>query len=137
MEEGLEGLNIAVLLEEGINEVEYHYSRLRLSEAGADVTIIGNQSIEYTGELFEKLHADITIDQADSKNFDGVVIPGGLAPEKLRLNPGIVDFLVEKDKRFKLLKNSQARAITSASASGVSGPTRSTSHWKNSRARPF
>jgi len=102
MEEGLEGLNIAVLLEEGINEVEYHYSRLRLSEAGADVTIIGNQSIEYTGELFEKLHADITIDQADSKNFDGVVIPGGLAPEKLRLNPGIVDFVRDIYDRGKV-----------------------------------
>ncbi len=98
----LDGLKVAVLLEDGVNEVEFHYSRLRLKEAGADVVVIGNDRLDYHGELFEELHADITIEQADSKDFDGVLIPGGLAPEKLRLNARIVDFVRDLSNRGKV-----------------------------------
>ncbi len=89
----LEGLKIAVLLERGVNEVEFHYSRLRLGEAGAEVVVVGNDKLDYTGELHEDLRADVTIEQVDTADFDGVVIPGGLSPEKLRQNPRVVGFV--------------------------------------------
>jgi protease I len=98
----LEGLCVAVLLERGVNEVEFHYSRLRMREAGAEVVVVGNQRLDYIGENHGATQADVTIDQVDAADFDGVVVPGGLAPEKLRQNPKIVSFVRELYERGKV-----------------------------------
>jgi protease I len=86
----LTGLQIAVLLERGTNPTEFHYSRLRLREAGAQVTVIGLDRLAYELEDHSVGHADAIIDQVADWHFDGVVIPGGLGPEKLRQNAEIV-----------------------------------------------
>ncbi|RKX73419.1 MAG: hypothetical protein DRP60_11935 [Spirochaetes bacterium] len=91
----LEGLKIAVMLERGVNETEFHYSRLRMKEAGAEVIVVGNNQLNYSGENHGEVNADITISQVKSAYFDGVIIPGGLAPEKLRQNPLVVSFVRE------------------------------------------
>ena len=98
----LSGLRVAVLLERGVNEIEFHYSRLRLSEAGAEAVVIGNRAVDYVGEGHGKIHADVTINQVQAADFDGVVIPGGLAPEKLRQNPDVVEFVRELSGRGKV-----------------------------------
>jgi protease I len=98
----LEGLRVAVLLERGVNEIEFHYSRLRMREAGAQVVVVGNQQLDYIGENHGRTHADVTINQVNATDFDGVVIPGGLAPEKLRQNPQVVSFVHELYERGKV-----------------------------------
>ena len=98
----LEGLRVAVLLERGVNEVEFHYNRLRMREAGAEVVVVGNKQVDYIGENHGRTQADVTIDQADAAEFDGVVIPGGLAPEKLRQNLMVVSFVRELYERGKV-----------------------------------
>ena len=89
----LEGLRVAVLLERGVNEIEFHYNRLRMREAGAEVVVVGNRQLDYIGENHGSIQADIRIDQIDAAAFDGVLIPGGLAPEKLRQNPKVISFV--------------------------------------------
>ena len=89
----LAGLRVAVLLERGVNEIEFHYNRLRMREAGAEMVVVGNWQLDYIGENHGRTQADVTIDQVDAADFDGVVIPGGLAPEKLRQNPAVVSFV--------------------------------------------
>ncbi|MBN1934992.1 MAG: DJ-1/PfpI family protein [Anaerolineae bacterium] len=76
--------NIAVLVERGTNPTEFNYSRLRLREAGATVTVIGLDRLEYELEDHSTGYADVMISQVAGQTFDGVVIPGGLGPEKLR-----------------------------------------------------
>ena len=98
----LDGLRVAVLLERGVNETEFHYNRLRMREAGAEVVVVGNRQLDYIGENHGRVQADVTIDQVDAADFDGVVIPGGLAPEKLRQNPAVVSFVRELYERGKV-----------------------------------
>ena len=102
MVEPLEGLKVAVLLERGMNEIEFHHNRLRLREAGAEVVVVGNHALDYAGEDHAHLRADVTVDQVDAADFDGVVIPGGLAPEKLRQNPRVVRFVRDLYDRGKI-----------------------------------
>ncbi|MFC2029409.1 DJ-1/PfpI/YhbO family deglycase/protease [Chloroflexota bacterium] len=102
MSSQLDGLAVAVLLERGVNEIEFHYSRLRMREAGAEVVVVGNQQLDYIGENHGRTEADLTIDQVDATGFDGVVIPGGLAPEKLRQNPMVVSFVRALYERGKV-----------------------------------
>ena len=98
----LDGLRVAVLLEQGVNEIEFHYSRLRMREAGADVIVVGNKQLDYIGENHGNTQADILIDQVDPSEFDGVIIPGGLAPEKFRQNPVAVSFVRTLYERGKV-----------------------------------
>jgi protease I len=98
----LEGLKVAVLLERGVNETEFHYNRLRMREAGAEVIVVGNDRLDYIGETHGKLRADITIEQVSAADLDGIVIPGGLAPEKLRQNPQVVNFVRDLYHRGKV-----------------------------------
>ncbi len=89
----LEGLHFAVLLEENTNSTEFDYVRLRLKEAGAKVTIIGLDRLDYRLEDQSRGHADVTISDLGEQSFDGVVIPGGVGPEKLRQNKAIIDLV--------------------------------------------
>jgi protease I len=98
----LEGLRVVVLLERGVNETEFHYTRLRIREAGAEVVVVGNRQLDYIGENHGRTQADVTIDQVHAADFDGVVIPGGLAPEKLRQNPQVVSFVRQLYERGKV-----------------------------------
>ncbi len=89
----LNHLHFAVLLEEDTNPTEYTYSRLRLIEAGARVTVIGLDRLEYRLEDHSIGYADTTIERVAGEAFDAVVIPGGLGPEKLRQNAQIIDLV--------------------------------------------
>ena len=98
----LAGLSLAVLLERGTNPTEFQYGRLRLREAGAQVTVIGLGRSEYELEDHSIGYADVSIDEVDGRRFDGVFIPGGLGPEKLRQNPRILELVRDCHVRGKL-----------------------------------
>jgi protease I len=70
-----------------------------LEELGATVTVIGLERGEITGKKGGCLNADTTFrDLTDEQvqGFDALVIPGGGAPENLRIHAEVVDFA----KRF-------------------------------------
>jgi protease I len=98
----LEGLQFAVLLERGTNPTEYNYARLRLVEAGAQVTVIGLGQSAYELEDHSLGYADATIDEVTDRAFDGILIPGGLGPEKLRQNAAVIQVVQDCHARGKL-----------------------------------
>ncbi len=95
-------LHIALLLERDTNPIEFNYSRLRLKEAGIRVTVIGLSQLEYRLEDHSFGYADATIDQVAEQHFDGVLIPGGLGPEKLRQNGKVIAMVKDCFVRGKL-----------------------------------
>ena len=98
----LEGLRLAVLLEQDTNPAEFHTSRLRLKEAGAQVTVVGLDRLDYRLEDHSMGRADVTIGQLAALDWDGVVIPGGLGPEKLRQSQGILELVKDCHRRGRL-----------------------------------
>jgi protease I len=95
-------LHIAILLERDTNPIEFNYSRLRLKEAGIQVTVIGLNQLEYRLEDYSFGYADTVIDHVTEQAFDGVLIPGGLGPEKLRQNGKVVAMVKDCYKRHKM-----------------------------------
>jgi protease I len=90
----LKGVRVAALVEEIYEDLELWYPVLRLREAGADVKIVGPKA----GETYKSKHgyparADLGMDDAVAADFDGLVIPGGYAPDKLRRHPAMLDFV--------------------------------------------
>jgi protease I len=98
----LQGLRVAVLVERGTNPTEFQYSRLRLKEAGATVVVVSNDALEVTLEDHSRVRADATVSQVAGQPFDGVLIPGGLGPEKLRQNPQVLELVRDAYNRGKV-----------------------------------
>ncbi len=98
----LSGKNFIVLAEEMVNDQEFWYPYYRLQEAGAKVTVVGSGSADhYTGKAGTKIEVNAAADQISLGDYDGVVIPGGYAPDRMRRYPAILQLvkrLFEKNK---------------------------------------
>lgn len=89
----LKGRTYAVLVADGVEDLEYWVTVMRIQEEGATVVSVGSDLDPHRGKnglavQAEKLAQDVRADQ-----FDGIVIPGGWAPDKMRRYPAIVDLV--------------------------------------------
>src|SRR3989338_4855324 len=97
----LSGKKVVVLVEDFYQDLEVWYPILRLREEGVNVTVIGPQKRSYKGKYGYSIEADADESQAKAANFDAVVIPGGWAPDRLRLSNKLVDFVRQMDRAGK------------------------------------
>lgn len=87
----LQGKRIIILVEQMYNDLEFWYPYYRLKEAGAEVVVVGSGSSEgYTGKSGIPCKADAGAEQVSAADFDGIVIPGGYAPDHMRRYPSMV-----------------------------------------------
>lgn len=87
----LKGKKIAILVEQMYNEFEFWYPYYRLKEAGAEVVVVGSGTAEeYTAKSGIPCKVDTSADQISAADFDGIVIPGGYAPDHMRRHPAMV-----------------------------------------------
>jgi len=99
----LEGKKVAVLLAEGFEDLEYWVTVMRLQEEGAEVITIGPDTEPVWGKNALQAQADVTADEVDASGLDGVVIPGGWAPDKLRRYPEILNLVRGVHERGKVV----------------------------------
>jgi protease I len=86
--------HIAILVEEQYQVLEVWYPLLRLAEAGIRVTTIGTGKKDlYHSKEGYPITVDTAIEQVNVRDFDGVIIPGGWAPDFLRRYPRVVNFV--------------------------------------------
>jgi len=82
---------VAVLAENIYEDLEAWYPILRLREAGVEVVVVGpEKGVTYTSKYGYPLKSDAGIKDVKASKFDGIIVPGGYAPDKLRRNPAIV-----------------------------------------------
>lgn len=87
----LKGKKVMLLVEEMFNVFEFWYPYYRLKEAGAEVVVVGSGRAErFNGKPGTEAKADVAADQVDPAAFDGIVIPGGYAPDMMRRHPAMV-----------------------------------------------
>jgi protease I len=85
-------------------EMELHYPRYRLLEAGMEVVVAGPQKKEsYVGKHGYPCEADEAISKIQASHFDGLVIPGGYAPDKLRIIPEVLQITKQMHAEGKLI----------------------------------
>lgn len=92
----LAGKKIIILTEQQFNDQEFWYPFYRLKEAGATVTVTGSGSADkYTGKAGTETAVDMSADSINPDQYDGIIIPGGFAPDFMRRYPAMVS-LVKK-----------------------------------------
>lgn len=77
----LSGLNIAILVTNGFEQVEFTDPRIALEEQGAITKVISERHGKVQGfhhqHPADQFDVDLTFAEADPKDFDAVLLPGG------------------------------------------------------------
>ena len=122
-------IHLAILFEEGTNPMEYSYIRLRMAEEDIKTTVITRRELSHLLEDRVNFgHADALIDDVDIEGFDGVIIPGGTGPEKLRTDKKVLELVkrcYEKNKVCAAICHGQQVFISAGFMKGK----KATSAW--------
>jgi protease I len=94
----LKGLQVAILIEKGFEQVEMTEPRKALDEAGAETSVVSPNEGKVRGWKFtewgDEFSVDKTLDNARPEDYDALLLPGGVMnPDKLRMQPKAVAFV--------------------------------------------
>jgi protease I len=106
--QALQGKRVAILMTDGVEQVEYTGPRSFLEEQGAQVTLISPKPAgeEIQGfnhlDLGDKFKVEMNVLDARAGDFDALVLPGGVAnPDQLRLSAESIAFIREFGRASK------------------------------------
>lgn len=94
---------IALLVEDNYQVLEVWYPYLRLREEGIKVVLVGTGKKQYKSKEGYPVEEDIDITKIKADDFDGVIIPGGYAPDILRRYEKINNFVKNIFSQKKLV----------------------------------
>jgi protease I len=89
----LGGMRVGVFVADGVEDLEYWVTVMRLREAGASVDSLGISLDPIEGKNGLSARADRLAADADAAEIDALVIPGGWAPDKLRRYRAVTDLV--------------------------------------------
>ncbi len=93
---------VLILVGDIYEDLELWYPKLRLEEAGAVVVLAGpEEGVTYLGKHGYPCVSDARIDDMLEADFDGIVLPGGFMPDKLRRDPKVKDLIKDFDEACK------------------------------------
>ena len=109
-EQDLMGRRVAVLMTDGVEQVEYTGPRRFLEQKGVEVTLV---SPKQAGEQVQGMNHDqkgdtftveLSLSQANAADFDALLLPGGEEnPKRLRQIPEAIAFIKEFDDADKTI----------------------------------
>jgi protease I len=100
----LKSSRIAILVDQQYQEMEIWYPLYRLREAGAHVVTVGAVAGQvYPSKIGYPCRADVSWDEAQASEFDGVIAPGGFAPDFIRRHVNAINFVRDFHKQGKLV----------------------------------
>jgi protease I len=112
---------VAVLAGEGYEDLELWVPYYRLREEGATVKLLGSGDGSYESKHGYPAETDGKVDDASPDDFDAVVIPGGRAPDSMRMHRPLVDFVANMAARGKIVAFICHAGSVAASADIVRG----------------
>jgi protease I len=100
----LAGQRVLILVDDIYEDLELWYPKLRLAEAGAHVTVAGPEMERvYKGKQSYPCKADAAIRDMEAADFQGLVVPGGFMPDKLRRDSGVLQLVRDFAESGKLV----------------------------------
>jgi protease I len=91
----LKGKIVAILAEQDFEDSELIEPLKAMKEAGAQVFVVGSGSQpSYRGKRGKAtIKVDFDVDKVRAGDFDAIIIPGGYAPDKMRLHQPMIDLV--------------------------------------------
>jgi protease I len=101
--EELREKKIIIISTHNFEDTELIYPYYRLKEAGAEVNIASLEKGTIRGKHGIEVAAQFAVKELNPDNYDCVVIPGGWAPDRLRVYKEVLDFVSEMNKKGKVV----------------------------------
>ena len=99
----LQGKTIGVFVAPGFEDLEFWVPVMRLREEGARVLILGMNHDTVTGKHCLTAKPDRLASEVASAELDGVVVPGGWAPDKMRRDPDMLRIVRDLHRAGKIV----------------------------------
>jgi protease I len=96
--DSLQGLRVAILIDNGFEKVEMTKPREALEDAQAHTTVVSPQQGEVRSwnakEWGDSYPVQAPLSEARAEQFDALLLPGGVMnPDHLRMNPAAISFV--------------------------------------------
>jgi protease I len=100
----LQGKTVGVFVAQEVEDLEFWVPVMRLTEEGANVVIIGLTTQTVHGKHGLEMTPNVSIEEAPkAEGLDGLVIPGGWAPDKLRRNQAVLQLVRDMYDQHKII----------------------------------
>ncbi|MDN6730797.1 MAG: type 1 glutamine amidotransferase [Atopostipes suicloacalis] len=100
----LDNTKLLTIVSPDFDDLELWYPILRLREAGAEVHVAGEESQhEYVGKYGLSVESDLSFKDVEISEYDGILIPGGWAPDYLRRLDDVLDFVKYMDEQNRII----------------------------------
>lgn len=100
----LKGMKILLFVGDIYEDLELWYPKLRLEEAGAVCVVVGEEANRvYAGKNGYPCRSDARLDDVKAVDFDGLIVPGGFMPDKLRRDERVLNLTREFFEAGKLV----------------------------------
>ncbi|PWW06158.1 protease I [Paenibacillus cellulosilyticus] len=98
----LHNQTVICLLDDEFEDLELWYPVYRVREEGAKVLYAGpTKGKTHIGKYGVPATADLSYDELDSASIDGLLVPGGWAPDKIRRYPKVLEIVRELNEQNK------------------------------------
>ena len=113
---------IAVLVDKSFEDLEFWVPVMRLREEEADVVIAGREAdATFTGKHGLTATTAVAARDLDAVELNGIVVPGGWAPDKLRRDDGVTSLVRDLDEQDKIVAQICHAGLVGISAGIVEG----------------
>ena len=106
----LQGKRVAMLMTDGVEQIEYTSPRSFLEEQGATVVLLAPKAAGDEVQGFnhmqpaDRFRVEMDVGDAKPADFDGLVLPGGVAnPDQLRMSKEAIAFIRDFDAEDKMV----------------------------------
>ena len=99
----LQNKTIAILIAEGVEDLEYYVPLMRLQEEGAKVLSAGMDLEPVEGKNGLIITPDATIESLKSNELLALILPGGWAPDKIRRYAVVKNLVKEMSDAEKII----------------------------------
>jgi protease I len=94
---------VIVLLDELVEDVEFIYPYFRFKEEGFRTYSVAMEMKTYHGKKGCTYKPDKVFNEIKNETFDGIYIPGGYAPDRLRRYPELLEFIRKHYEQGKVV----------------------------------
>jgi len=89
---------------EGVEDAEFIYPYYRFQEEGYMVEVVGSKAKEiYLGKRGVPSRSNLSPEEVTVEEYDALIIPGGRAPDRMRINQGLVKIVKEVYEKGKII----------------------------------